>query len=160
MQLSIPLLPSRHAALDRPALTRLTRRLITLSGVKISSLTLILTDDAESARLNKLLLDHDGPTDIITQAYAPFPGETGISAELFINLDRAWQVGGTCHKNSPNRELLLYIAHGLDHLSGRDDSTPGQRRAMRRRERAWLESCEIREVPLFILKPKIAGKKS
>ena len=139
MKLSITLHPPRHAKLDRPALTRLTRELIALSGVNISSLSLILTNDAESARFNKAFLNHDGPTDIITQSYAPLPHDPpGIIAELYINLDQAAQVGQTSTGVSPNRELLLYIAHGLDHLSGRDDATPAQRRAMRRRELSWL----------------------
>ena len=137
--LSVALLPPRHTVLDRPALRRLTRQLITLTDLPLASLTLILTDDETSAHFNKLLLNHDGPTDVITQSYTPLPHEPpGLVAELYINLHRAWQVGRTCHGVSPDRELLLYIAHGLNHLAGNDDATPAQRRAMRGRENGWL----------------------
>jgi len=152
-KISVALLPPRHATLDRPALLRLTRQLIAFADVQLASLTLILTDDAHSAHFNKLLLNHDGATDIITQSYAPFPGEPPApAAELYINLHRAWQVGHLATGVSPNRELLLYIAHGLNHLSGHDDATPLLRRAMRRRENAWLKRLDISEMPLFKVK--------
>ena len=149
--ISVALQPPRHATLDRPALLRLTRQLIALADVPLASLTLILTDDATSARFNKTLLNHDGPTDIITQAYAPMPHEPGLTAELYINLRRAWQVGQTATGVSPNRELLLYIAHGLNHLAGRDDATPAQRRAMRKKENEWLERLPLPPTPLATL---------
>ena len=148
--LSVALQPPCHATLDRPALRRLTRELAALADVPLAALTLILTNDAVSARFNKVLLNHDGPTDIITQAYAPFPGEPpGLTAELYINLDCASRVGQTKRGLSPSRELLLYIAHGLDHLTGRDDASPRLRRAMRRRELSWLNRLTFPPTPLF-----------
>ena len=39
---------------------------------------------------------------------------------------------------SAGHELALYIAHGLDHLSGADDATYEGYRTMRRRELRWL----------------------
>ena len=147
-------LPACHAKPDKPALLRLTRQLVAFAEVEIASLTLILTDDETSARYNKLLLDHDGPTDIITQSYAPLPHEPpGLVAEFYINLDRAWHVGQTATGVSPDRELLLYIAHGLNHLAGHDDATPALRRAMRRRENSWLKRIAMPEKPLFLFAP-------
>ena len=146
---------AKKTTLDRPALLRLTRKLIALADIPIASLTLIFTDDDTSAHFNQLLLCHEGPTDIITQFYEPFPGEPpGLTAELYINLHRAAHVGNTRHGVSPNRELLLYIAHGLNHLAGHDDATPLLRRAMRRRENAWLNLLAIPETPLFQLNEK------
>ncbi len=149
-KLLVALLPPCHAQLDRPALRKLTRQLIALANVPLASLTLVLTDDDTSAEYNQLILNHTGPTDIITQAYAPLPGEPpGLTAELYINLDLALRIGRTKTGLSPNRELLLYIAHGLDHLNGHDDATPVLRRAMRRRELAWLAQLDIPVAPLF-----------
>lgn len=150
-RLSVAQRPPRHAVLDRPALAGLTRRLLGIARTEnLRALTLVLTDDAHSEAFNGRLLRHDGPTDVITQAYDPFPGEPpGRIAELYINLDRAQAVGGTRAGRSPNHELLLYIAHGLDHLNGHDDATPAQRRAMRRRELAWLRRLVVPEAPLF-----------
>jgi len=152
-RLSVATLPPRHARIDRPALLRLTRELIAFADVQLASLTLILTDDDASANFNQRLLCHDGATDVITQSYAPLPGEvSGLIAELYINLHFAWRIGNTAAGVSPNRELLLYIAHGLNHLCGHDDATPAQRRAMRRRENAWLNRLAIPETPLFSIK--------
>ena len=61
-------------------------------------------------------------------------------AELVINAERALAEGRR-RAGGAARELALYLAHGMDHLAGRDDDTPARRRAMRRRETRWLEAC-------------------
>ena len=57
----------------------------------------------------------------------------------FYNLERA-RAEGRGRPGGPARELALYLAHGLDHLAGADDDVPARRRAMRRRETAWLDA--------------------
>ena len=43
---------------------------------------------------------------------------------------------------SAAKELFLYVAHGMDHLSGADDHAPCDYAAMRRRELGWLRALE------------------
>ena len=100
-----------------------------------------LVDDRESARLNAAVMGHEGPTDVITQRYDPIPGEPeGLTGELFVNTDCAAREGARRAGAgwTPARELLLYVAHGMDHLSGADDCDEAGYRAMRRRELSWL----------------------
>jgi len=78
-------------------------------------------------------------TDVVSQSYRAVPGAGAASAELVLNAERA-RAEGRGRPGGPARELALYLAHGLDHLSGRDDDTPARRRAMRRRETAWLDA--------------------
>ena len=78
-------------------------------------------------------------TDVVVQAYAAVPGVSAASAEIVLNADRA-RAEGRRRAGGPARELALYLAHGLDHLAGASDHTPARRRAMRRRETAWLEA--------------------
>ena len=78
-------------------------------------------------------------TDVVTQAYAAVPGVGAATAELVVNAERAL-AEGRGRPGGPARELALYLAHGLDHLAGADDDVPARRRAMRRRETAWLEA--------------------
>ena len=79
-------------------------------------------------------------TDVVSQSYAAVPGVGAATAELILNAERA-RAEGRARAGGPARELALYLAHGLDHLAGADDDTPARRRAMRRRETAWLDAA-------------------
>lgn len=99
-----------------------------------------LLDDKGSDELHRLIMNIAGATDVITQAYAAIPPEErGIHGELFVNAQWALRRAPKREGWSPAKELLLYIAHGMDHLSGADDTTPEGYRRMRRRELAWLK---------------------
>lgn len=96
---------------------------------------LIFTDDVSMAEINRAVVNHEGPTDVITQKYDPLPGEPeGLCGEIYINLDE------TLRHPDPEREILLYLAHGCDHLSGADDASSAERRTMRRRELGWIRT--------------------
>ncbi len=98
-----------------------------------NTIDIILTDDAVMAEVNAGILNHQGPTDVITQYYDALPGEpSGGNGEIYINIDEVRR-----HAN-PQHELLLYLAHGCDHLSGATDKTPAARQTMRRRELGWI----------------------
>ena len=79
-------------------------------------------------------------TDVVAQSYEAVPGVCAATAELILNAERA-RAEGRARAGGPARELALYLAHGLDHLAGADDDTPARRRAMRRRETAWLDAA-------------------
>jgi len=100
-------------------------------------LTVVLTDDAAMPAYKAGCFGVRVQTDVVTQAYAAVPGVCAATAELVVNAERAREEGRR-RAGGPARELALYLAHGLDHLAGRDDDTPARRRAMRRRETAWL----------------------
>ena len=109
-------------------------------GVPFRDVTVILQDDAFSAEVHLAVNGAEGPTDAITQAYDPMPGEAeGVYGEVYVNCDRALQCAPKRKGWSAAKELLLYIAHGMDHLSGADDLKPRDYDAMRRRELAWLK---------------------
>lgn len=101
-------------------------------------LTVVLTDDAAMPAYKAGCFGVRAQTDVVAQAYAAVPGVSAATAELVLNAERA-QSEGRRRAGGPARELALYLAHGLDHLGGRDDDTPARRRAMRRRETAWLD---------------------
>jgi rRNA maturation RNase YbeY len=98
-----------------------------------------LVDDAGSDGAHRAIMGIEGATDVITQAYSAIPPEApGIYGELFVNA--VWAV-----RHAPKRagwsaakELLLYIAHGMDHLSGANDYDAADYRRMRRRELGWI----------------------
>ena len=108
-------------------------------GVPFRAVTVILQDDAFSAEVHEAINGAKGPTDVITQRYDAIPGEAeGIYGELYVNTDQALRVAPKRRGWSAAKELLLYVAHGMDHLSGADDLKPRDYDRMRRRELGWL----------------------
>ena len=109
-------------------------------GVPFRAVTVILQDDAFSAETHAAINGAEGPTDVTTQGYDAMPGEPeGVYGELYVNVDQAIRVAPKRDGWSPAKELLLYVAHGMDHLSGADDLAPADYARMRRRELGWLK---------------------
>ena len=109
-------------------------------GVPFREVTVVLQDDAFSAEVHRAVNGAAGATDVVTQRYDPMPGEPeGVYGELYVNVDQARRAAPRRRGWSPAKELLLYVAHGMDHLSGADDQTPADYARMRRRELGWLK---------------------
>ena len=105
--------------------------------------SVILQDDAASDKAHRAVMGITGATDVITQGFDAMPGEEpGVYGELYVNCARALSAAPKRKGWSPAKELLLYVAHGMDHLSGADDHSSRDRAAMRRRELRWLASLE------------------
>lgn len=108
-------------------------------GVPFRSVVVVLQDDAASDEVHRGIMGVEGATDVITQAYEAMPPEPeGIYGELYVNVDQALRFSNVAGGWSAAKELLLYVAHGMDHLSGADDLEPADRARMRRRELAWM----------------------
>ena len=106
-----------------------------------SEIALILTSDDGMTPVNRATFGKDEPTDVISLTYQGMPGEPAAPAgEIFANAERARAVGRTAR--GTDRELALYIAHGLHHLAGASDRTPALRKAMLNAEKAWLSKAE------------------
>lgn len=101
---------------------------------------IILQGDDQSALVHEAINGVAGPTDVVTQPYEPIPGEVpGVYGEIYVNCNRAIIAAPKRRGWSVANELLLYVAHGIDHLSGAEDIEPAERAAMRRRELRWLK---------------------
>ena len=110
-------------------------------GVPFRAVTVVLQDDDFSAEVHLAINGAEGATDVITQRYDAMPGEAeGVYGELYVNVDQALRVAPKRRGWSTAKELLLYVAHGMDHLSGADDLKPRDYDRMRRRELNWLSS--------------------
>ena len=125
-----------------PAVRRLIRSLANRAfptEAPYAELAVVLTDDAAMPAYKAGCFGVRRQTDVVSQAYRAVPGVCAATAELIVNAERA-KTEGHARPGGPARELALYLAHGLDHLAGGDDNTPARRRAMRRRETAWLDA--------------------
>ncbi len=106
----------------------------TRSGLEnLAELSVILVSDRRMAELHRRFLHLPGPTDVITFQH----GEIFISAETARRQARRFG-------NSLERELCLYIAHGLLHLHGFDDKDSGSAAKMERAQERLVAASEGR----------------
>jgi len=96
-----------------------------------------VVDDEEMTQLNRRFLGRDGPTDVLAFPYGA--GEGHVEGEVVVNVGQALRQAEE-RSHGPRAELLLYAVHGVLHLLGCDDATPGQRSAMHRRALSFLAS--------------------
>ena len=112
-------------------------------GLTFHEVTVHLVRDAVSDEMHRAIMGVEGATDVITQAYDAIPPEEpGIFGELIVNTDQARRAAPKRRGWNIARELLLYVAHGMDHLSGADDQSERDYQTMRRRELSWLRDLQ------------------
>lgn len=129
---------------DAVWLERITRRAIAALGHGAAEITVAIVDDTEIAALHDRWMGLPDPTDVLTfdlsGCEGDFAGDIVVSAETAqrVARDLGWQ---------PREEFAYYVVHGLLHLSGFDDVTPGKRRRMRRKEREVMVALGLPTPP-------------
>lgn len=134
-----------HAALCRVVkkLARIVRKELRVSEFW-SEITLYLLDSTQIADVNRAVMGHAGSTDVITQSYHALPGEVeGVLGEIFVNVELANDPENHDIGWSRDHELALYIAHGVDHLGGGNDTSDADRAIMLEREKKWVRVLAI-----------------
>jgi len=134
-------------------LKRLMRRALAAEGVVQAELSILLVDDRRMAKLHEQWLGIPGPTDVITfdlsesGSAAPREAPAGLHGDIVVSAETARrtarQLGWT-----PRQELILYLLHGLLHLTGYDDILPADRRRMRAREKSLLQQLGLPIPPI------------
>jgi probable rRNA maturation factor len=113
-------------------LIELARSVLSQERRERAAVSIALVDNATIHAINKAHLGHDWPTDVISFPMSA-PEDPVLCGELVIStemvLDQARRIGA-----DPHDELALYVAHGLLHLCGYDDTTEASAAIMRRRE--------------------------
>lgn len=135
----LPPLPCR----GRRELAHKVRRAVrlTLQGEGFEEpvlVSLVLCDDATIQALNHQFLGHDYPTDVLSfPLNAVTPEGARLLGEIIISVETA-ERNARRYRQPLEQELLRLVIHGTLHLLGYDDSTPDNRRRMRRKELAYL----------------------
>ena len=88
--------------------------LLSLGEIEVS-----IVSDEEIGRVHAGFLGDPEPTDVITFHHG----------EILVSADTAARRGPE-HGNDIDRELALYVVHGLLHLAGWDDEDPAEQQAM------------------------------
>jgi len=113
-------------------LKALASRALELAGADTDyNLSLVLVNDKQIARVNARYHNVEGPTDVLSFDYGNGQGE------LIISTERA-QAQARRFRTTAGQELTLYLVHGVLHLHGYDDTTPRERKRMRRAERKFM----------------------
>lgn len=119
---------ARSVRVDGRRLKPRIRNIMAAAGLQ-GALSVVLVDDAEMRELNRRFLDHDYPTDVLA---FPFDEETdGLGGEVIVGVETAAREA-KARELTFMEELLLYVTHGILHLTGMEDHTPAGRRAMQR----------------------------
>ena len=106
------------------------------------NLSVLLADNDSIKEINVAHLDHNDITDVISFKYRPDPNldDTSCYADIVVNVELAEEIGP--EYEGRDHELALYIAHGINHLTGADDNTDQDRKNMRNRELFWLKGAK------------------
>ncbi|HEX4638567.1 MAG TPA: rRNA maturation RNase YbeY [Chthoniobacterales bacterium] len=99
---------------------------------ELPEISVVIVSDAKIAKLHRQFMNESGPTDVITFQH----GEIFISAEMARRNARRFG-------NPLQRELRLYIVHGLLHLHGLDDRTVARAREMEAVQGKVLRQAEL-----------------
>jgi probable rRNA maturation factor len=145
----------RALAVNTAWLERVARKAMLELGAEVAEIGVLVVDDRRIAKLHADWMQDPEPTDVITFDLGSDPprrlsGDIAVSGETARRLARelGWQ---------PRHELAYYMIHGLLHLAGYDDLTPGERRRMRKAERAVMVAVGLPAPPR---RPPSAARRS
>ena len=114
---------------------------------RVAEIDIAVVGSRDMAAMNRRFLCHAGDTDVIT---FDLSDAGGISGQLIVCADVAVRVGKIL-RHSPQRELLLYVVHGLLHLMRYDDVDIRAAVKMRARQEELLAE---------FLKKQVRGQRS
>lgn len=132
----------RRFPLNTSCLNRITRKILSSLGVRQGQVSLAFVTNQKIRVLNKRFLKRDYATDVLAFGSGAGRGPAGkspagIRGEIVISADMAKTNAGR-YRVSFQREIVLYVIHGILHLLGYDDHGQIQCRRMRKKEQDML----------------------
>lgn len=114
--------------------------IIPMLKVAVARLAVAIVADAEMTRLHREHCGIDSTTDVLTFSDVK-PGEP-IDVDIAVCVDEAKRQAAV-RGHSVERELLLYVVHGLLHCAGYDDHDEASHRAMHAEEDRILSAIGV-----------------
>ena len=138
----------RILRIGRASLERLVRRVLACEGIEAAEIGILLVDDRRIAAMHGRWLGDGTPTDVITFDLSDADVRSGglLRGDIVASTETARRVARDFGW-TPRQEVAYYVVHGLLHLTGYDDRTPGRRRAMRARERSVMKTVGLPPPP-------------
>lgn len=136
---------NRQSVYSLPALLvkRVVKSVIENEGQDCDEVSIFFVSTLAISKLHKQFFDDPSPTDCIS-----FPIDTfeslgyRVLGDVFVCPETAVKYVQE-HGGNIEREMILYIIHGLLHLMGYDDIDVEDRKAMRRAEKRHLKSLGV-----------------
>ncbi len=125
--------------LDLNLAERLAVEVVGGESQRIGRVDIILTDAKQVRDLNQKWRGADYDTDVLS---FPLGDGSRIEGEIYVSLDFAREHCRT-YGASFTQEACRYIVHGLLHLMGYEDHTPGARQTMRTKEDLYLRRTGV-----------------
>ena len=124
----------------RKKIERLIAFVARAEGARIAEVDVAVVSSRQIARLNRRWLGCRGATDVISfDLSGPRDAGEPISAQIVVCADVAVSHARR-HNLPPQRELLLYVLHGLLHLIGYDDANTTAAAKMHARQEEILQA--------------------
>jgi probable rRNA maturation factor len=124
----------RTLKVDRRRMRHAVRTIVRDAGISQATISIAIVDDATIAKLHEQFLDDPEPTDVLS--FVLEQSERSLEGEVVASANTAVACAPQ-YNSTPEDELLLYVIHGTLHLVGYDDTTPGRRAVMRRKEKEY-----------------------
>ena len=128
----------KKVSLKLPRVAAIARAVLEYEGAREATLTIAFVSSPKIRSLNRRYLRRDYVTDVLAFDLRDRhrPGE--VNGDIAICVDMALR-NAKAYQTSLDRELVLYVAHGILHLLGFDDHSPRDIRAMREKEQEILD---------------------
>lgn len=128
--------------LKKENVKKIVNEVLRLEGIKNNiSVNLLFTGNKRIEALNKRFLRRDGPTDVITfglKGASAANEAKGFLGEIAISVEKARE-NAKRFKNPLEKEISLYIIHGMLHLLGYGDESKKEKRVMKARQNKILK---------------------
>lgn len=121
-------------SIDQKRITTWVRSVARAHGKATGDINYVFVNDERILEVNRKFLSHDYYTDIITFDYTH---QGVISGDIYISLDTI-RTNADMLNQPYERELLRVIIHGILHLCGINDKSPGEREGMEAAENTAL----------------------
>jgi len=125
----------RAMRVPRRRVERLVRFVARRRSARVAEVDVAIVSAREMAALNRRHLGHGGATDVLS---FDLSDGADLCAQVIVCADIAVREAKS-RPHGPQRELLLYVLHGLLHLLGFDDRREADARRMRALQERLLE---------------------
>ena len=122
----------------------LIKRLCFILKIKKGYLSIVLTGNENISLMNKKYLGKNSSTDVLSFNMQDSFDAPGVFGEIIISSEKAVE-NAFVFNNELDKELLLYIIHGLLHITGFNDTTVSEEGIMRKEERRLLALLSKKE---------------
>ena len=134
--------------INRSCLKNLVKKICNFLNLNKGYLSLVFADNEVVKELNRRYLKKNNPTDVLAFDLTDNFQPQELSAEVIISVEKA-EENSKIFSTDLREELLLYIIHGLLHLSGFEDKTSLQKKEMRKKEKEIIIYLHKKEKKLF-----------